>query len=59
MADATEDVELDLAADEQERARRSAVIRCTAGNINTAAVLSSIPSFQLCIIRFFGFLKTC
>uniref|UniRef100_A0A3Q0QN21 Golgi apparatus membrane protein TVP23 homolog n=1 Tax=Amphilophus citrinellus TaxID=61819 RepID=A0A3Q0QN21_AMPCI len=27
MADATEDVELDFAADEQERARRSAVIR--------------------------------
>lgn len=31
MADDTEDVELDFAADEQERARRSAVIRCSAG----------------------------
>lgn len=33
MADDTEDVELDFAADEQERARRSAVIRCTAGDV--------------------------
>lgn len=32
MADDTEDVELDFAADEQERARRSAVIRCNAGH---------------------------
>lgn len=33
MADDTEDVELDFAADEQERARRIAVIRCTAGHV--------------------------
>lgn len=32
MADDTEDVELDFPADEQERARRGAIIRCTAGD---------------------------
>lgn len=33
MADDTEDVQLDFAADEQESARRSAVIRCTMGAV--------------------------
>ncbi|KAF3854638.1 hypothetical protein F7725_022693, partial [Dissostichus mawsoni] len=37
MADDTEDVELDFAADEQERARRSAVIRCAAGDTPLAS----------------------
>lgn len=42
MADDTEDVELDFADDEQERARRSAVIRYTEGNIDHTGLTSFV-----------------
>jgi len=46
MADDTEDVELDFAADEQERARRSAVIRCAAGDVYYMASFTYLSCTQ-------------